>query len=188
MSNLLVDLSANVFCPQIFFAHKSFLPTNLFCPRITRIFVQASAEPNLFELCRAQPKMSRNLHEFIALHYNGDLFDRTNHTNSMIELIELGVKCLEGTTERSDDNRGRSPRIGNMWPMCLEGTTPEEWYTGHVLWRTAFQAELSRLHLPRTSSPVIKKLRFCSAFLALNALLQPTRNHIIREIRGQNKP
>ena len=59
-----------------------------FCPRITRIFVQASAEPNdcvkpneqnrvysnfamasnrtfknLFEFCRAQPKMSRNLHE-----------------------------------------------------------------------------------------------------------------------------
>ena len=25
-------------------------------------------------------------------------------------LIDLGVKCLEGTTERSDGNRGRSPR------------------------------------------------------------------------------
>ena len=24
--------------------------------------------------------------------------------------IDLGVKCLEGTTERSDGNRGRSPR------------------------------------------------------------------------------
>ena len=27
-------------------------------------------------------------------------------------LIDLGIKCLEGTTERSDGNRGRSPRIG----------------------------------------------------------------------------
>ena len=25
-------------------------------------------------------------------------------------LIDLGIKCLEGTTERSDSNRGRSPR------------------------------------------------------------------------------
>ena len=25
-------------------------------------------------------------------------------------LIDLGIKCLEGTTERSDGNRGRSPR------------------------------------------------------------------------------
>ena len=31
----------------------------IFCPRISRIFVQASAEPNLFELCREQPKMSK---------------------------------------------------------------------------------------------------------------------------------
>ena len=49
--------------PQL--AHDSFFgATNyFFCPRISRIFVQASAEPNLFEFCRAQPKMSRNLHE-----------------------------------------------------------------------------------------------------------------------------
>ena len=32
--------------------------------------------------------------------------------------------CLEGTTERSDGNRGRSPRIVNARTMCLEGTTP----------------------------------------------------------------
>ena len=31
----------------------------IFCPRISRIFVQASAEPNLFGLCRVQPKMSK---------------------------------------------------------------------------------------------------------------------------------
>ena len=32
--------------------------------------------------------------------------------------------CLEGTTERSDGNRGRSPRIVNARTRCLEGTTP----------------------------------------------------------------
>ena len=179
MSNLLVDLSANVFCPQIFFAHESHESTRIFMP------TSAIELAHIAERSRKCQEIYTNslLYIIMATCSVARIF-----TNSMIELIELGVKCLEGTTERSDDNRGRSPRIGNMWPMCLEGTTPEEWYTGHVLWRTAFQAELSRLHLPRTSSPVIKKLRFCSAFQALNALLQPTRNHIIREIRGQNKP
>ena len=177
MSNLLVDLSANVFCPQIFFAHESH---EFSCKRAQNRTCSSYAERS-----RKCQEIYTNslLYIIMATCSVARIF-----TNSMIELIELGVKCLEGTTERSDDNRGRSPRIGNMWPMCLEGTTPEDWYTGHVLWRTAFQAELSRLHLPRTSSPVIKKLRFCSAFQALNALLQPTRNHIIREIRGQNKP
>ena len=32
--------------------------------------------------------------------------------------------CLEGTTERSDGNRGRSPRIVNARTMCLEDITP----------------------------------------------------------------
>ena len=41
-------------------------------------------------------------------------------------LIDLGVKCLEGTTERSDGNRGRSPRIVVTEPMCLAGTTPQD--------------------------------------------------------------
>ena len=40
--------------------------------------------------------------------------------------IDLGVKCLEGTTERSDGNRVRSARIGDMRSMCLEGTTPQD--------------------------------------------------------------
>ena len=40
--------------------------------------------------------------------------------------IDLGVKCLEGTTERSDGNRGRSPRIVVTESMCLEGTTPQD--------------------------------------------------------------
>ena len=40
--------------------------------------------------------------------------------------IDLGVKCLEGTTERSDGNRGRSPRISTTRTMCLEGTTPQD--------------------------------------------------------------
>ena len=35
-------------------------------------------------------------------------------------LIDLGVKCLEGTTERSDGNRVRSARIGEARTMCLE--------------------------------------------------------------------
>ena len=42
-------------------------------------------------------------------------------------LIDLGEdECLEGTTERSDGNRGRSPRIVVTEPMCLEGTTPQD--------------------------------------------------------------
>ena len=41
-------------------------------------------------------------------------------------LIDLGVKCLEGTTERSDGNRVRSARIGEPKTMCLEGTTPQD--------------------------------------------------------------
>ena len=39
----------------------------IFCPRIARIFVQASAKPNLFELCRAQPKMSKKLTRIVAM-------------------------------------------------------------------------------------------------------------------------
>ena len=41
-------------------------------------------------------------------------------------LIDLGVKCLEGTTERSDGNRVRSARIGEERTMCLAGTTPQD--------------------------------------------------------------
>ena len=36
------------------------------------------------------------------------------------------MKCLEGTTERSDDNRVRSARWGIAKTMCLEGTTPQD--------------------------------------------------------------
>ena len=41
-------------------------------------------------------------------------------------LVELGIKCLEGTTERSDSNRGRSPRIGVAKTMCLEFSCKRE--------------------------------------------------------------
>ena len=41
-------------------------------------------------------------------------------------LIDLGVKCLEGTTERSDGNRVRSARKGEARTTCLEGTTPQD--------------------------------------------------------------
>ena len=68
-------------------------------------------------------------------------------------LIDLGEdECLEGTTERSDGNRVRSARIGEVRTMCLEfsckraqsrtcsgyaersrksqrrGTTPKDWF------------------------------------------------------------
>ena len=51
----------------------------------------------------------------------------TNHTNSNIfNALVTCVKCLEGTTERSDGNRVRSARIGEARPTCLEGTTPQD--------------------------------------------------------------
>ena len=40
--------------------------------------------------------------------------------------ISLRAICLEGSTERSDGNRGRSPRIVVTESMCLEGTTPQD--------------------------------------------------------------
>ena len=57
----------------------------IFCPRISRIFVQASAEPNLFGLCRVQPKMSKKSTRISCFAFNGDLFGRTNRTNAMRE-------------------------------------------------------------------------------------------------------
>ena len=90
-------------------------------------------------------------------------------------LVELGIKCLEGTTERSDSNRGRSPRIGVAKTTCLEGTTPQDRHFLQRHRRTAFQAELSRLLSPRTSSPVtIASL--CTAFQAVDAL---TKEHCL---------
>ena len=41
-----------------------------------------------------------------------------------LDLHQSGVKCLEGTTERSDGNRGRSPRKQALTTSCLEGSTP----------------------------------------------------------------
>ena len=53
--------------------------------------------------------------------------NRTNHTNSNIfNALVTCVKCLEGTTERSDSNRVRSARQGEVRTMCLEGTTPQD--------------------------------------------------------------
>ena len=40
--------------------------------------------------------------------------------------VKLCVKCLEGTTERSDSNRVRSARQGEVRMTCLEGTTPQD--------------------------------------------------------------
>ena len=53
--------------------------------------------------------------------------NRTNHTNSNIfNALVTCVKCLEGTTERSDSNRVRSARKGEARTTCLEGTTPQD--------------------------------------------------------------
>ena len=79
--------------------------------------------------------------------------------------VKLCVKCLEGTTERSDGNRVRSARISTKRTMCLEGSTPVALLIVQVLWRSAFQAPRSRIDYPRTSSPVtVATLR--SAFQA----------------------
>ena len=40
--------------------------------------------------------------------------------------IAKSIKCLEGTTEQSDGNQGRSPRMGAERMMCLKGTTPQD--------------------------------------------------------------
>ena len=80
--------------------------------------------------------------------------------------VKLCVKCLEGTTERSDSNRVRSARISANCTMCLEGTTPQDMQFVHRKRRTAFQAELLQQFLPRTSSPVTIAT-LCSAFQAL---------------------
>ena len=54
--------------------------------------------------------------------------------------------------------------------MCLEGTTPKDRLLKHFHRRTAFQAELSRLLSPRTSSPVtVASLR--TAFQADNTIV-----------------
>ena len=49
------------------------------------------------------------------------------YTNSNIfNALVTCVKCLEGTTERSDSNRVRSARQGEVRMTCLEGTTPQD--------------------------------------------------------------
>ena len=90
-------------------------------------------------------------------------------------LVELGIKCLEGTTERSDYNRARSVRRDNARTMCLEGTTPQDRLLKHFHRRTAFQAESLQLPLPRTSSPVtVASLR--TAFQADDTLIMSVPN------------
>ena len=87
--------------------------------------------------------------------------------------------CLEGTTERSDSNRGRSPRISAKYTMCLEGTTPQDLHYKHRHRRTAFQAGLLQQFLPRTSSPVTIAT-LCSAFQAQTL-------HVYKPISEQDK-
>ncbi len=101
-------------------------------------------------------------------------------------LIELGVKCLEGTTERSDGNRVRSARNNAVRTMCLEGTTPQDMYLIHRHRRTAFQAEPFQLPPPRTASPVtVASLR--TAFQAVNTLIILVQIPLIHFISIQTK-
>ena len=87
-----------------------------------------------------------------------------------MQLVALSVKCLEGTTERSDDNRVRSARKGGAGTMCLEGTTPKDMHFIHRHRCTAFQAESLQQSSPSTSCPVIvASLR--TAFQADNTLI-----------------
>ena len=109
------------------------------------IFVQASAEPNLFGLCRVQPKISKKWHYATGpasiIHpphcISDNSCDRPGrhliHCNSSCPFVQfvgnnisLRAICLEGSTERSDGNRGRSPRISTTRTTCLEGTTPQD--------------------------------------------------------------
>ena len=55
--------------------------------------------------------------------------------------------CLEGTTERSDSNRGRSPRKKQLQQFCLEGSTPVAMLIVQVLWRSAFQAQTLHVYM-----------------------------------------
>ena len=64
------------------------------------------------------------------------------------------VKCLEGTTERSDGNRARRARGKGMDKICLEGSTPKDKGAKCIHRRSAFQAHRLRNAYPRTSSPV----------------------------------
>ena len=98
--------------------------------------------------------------------------------------VKLCVKCLEGTTERSDSNRVRSARISAKRTMCLEGTTPQDMQFVHRKRRTAFQAELLQQFLPRTSSPVTIAT-LCSGFQAQT--LHEYKRFVIREIRATYK-
>ena len=43
---------------------------------------------------------------------------------SRMSAQRVPLRCLEGTTERSDGNRVRSARKVTLPAMCLEGTTP----------------------------------------------------------------
>ena len=89
---------------------------------------------------------------------------------NVLQLVALSVKCLEGTTERSDDNRVRSARKGGAGTMCLEGTTPKDMHFIHRHRCTAFQAESLQQSSPSTSCPVIvASLR--TAFQADNTLI-----------------
>ena len=64
-------------------------------------------------------------------------------TGRCANFIAMSIKCLEGTTERSDGNRGRSPRIDEARTMCLEGTTPQDMQFKHRHWRTASSLRFS---------------------------------------------
>ena len=79
------------------------------------------------------------------------------------------IKCLEGTTERSDSNRARSAR-GKVWTRFAwkavrQRTKEQNAFTGvvpsrHIVLATPFRALRTRL----------PKATLCSAFQALSTI------------------
>ena len=117
----------------------------IFCPRISRIFVQASAEPNLFELCREQPKMSKKSTRISCFAFNGDLFGRTNRTNAMRE--HRGRSCGVVPSRHiglASPFRGLRPRLPS-----LRSVVPSR----HVVLASPFRALRTRLLSLRSVVP-----------------------------------
>ena len=65
------------------------------------------------------PTNLTNLHEFIALCNNGDLYGRTNHTNAIIELVKIratvqvAISFLEKDSCRFVKFVGKNNPVGN---------------------------------------------------------------------------
>ena len=115
------------------------------CPRIARIFVQASAKPNLFELCRAQPKMSKKWTRRLCAKKNGDRVGRTNlhECNEFFIYMSCGVvpsrHIVLGSPIRA--LRTRLPSLRSVVPSRHSSSTK------------SFYPRISRIALVRLERP-----------------------------------